>query len=44
MNVCILQVVRSTILEYDKDGDGQLNLKEFSQLVSQDDMDACILP
>lgn len=38
------QVVRSTILEYDRDGDGRLDLQEFSQLISQADLDACILP
>jgi EF hand len=39
-----VQVVHSTMLEYDKDGDGQLDFAEFQNLVSQADLDATVLP
>lgn len=39
-----VQIVRSTVLEYDKDGDGKLDFHEFRNLVTLADLDASVLP
>ena len=39
-----LQVVHSTMQEYDQDGDGKLDFEEFQNVMSQADLDANVLP
>jgi hypothetical protein len=39
-----MQIVASTFVEYDKDGDGKLDFFEFQKLVTQGDLDSTVLP
>lgn len=39
-----VQIVRSTIIEHDKDKDGYLNYEEFKALLSQPDLTSNVLP
>lgn len=42
--IAALQIARSTVQEYDQDGDGKLSFAEFQRLASQADFDATVLP
>ena len=39
-----VQIVRSTIIEHDKDKDGYLNYQEFKALLSREDLNSNVLP
>lgn len=39
-----VQIVRSTIIEHDKDKDGYLNYDEFKALLSREDLNSNVLP
>lgn len=39
-----MQIVHSTVQEFDRDGDGKLDFEEFKNVLSQADLDANVLP